>query len=126
MTPSWSAQIKTRPRSELAGLAHLNADRPLLVIDLDQEGVRLQDVFMKCARMQPLSRGLDAHPNYLSLTASLRYNEELRKVKLVQLRSPRKETILACRRSVEDDVGDCGRPIFAVGETETLIKANAE
>lgn len=55
----------------------LNAHRHLLVIDLDQEGVRLQDVFMERARMEPMSRGLldlDAHPDYLSLSASLRYD----------------------------------------------------
>ena len=96
MMPSWSAQMKTRPRSELAGLAHLNAHRHLLVINLDQEGVRLQDVFMERARMEPMSRGLldlDAHPDYLSLPASLRYDVELRKVKLAQLPSPRNETV---------------------------------
>jgi hypothetical protein len=50
--------------------------------------IRLEDVFMERARMEPMSQGLldlDAHPDYLSLPASLRYDVELRKVKLTQL-----------------------------------------
>jgi hypothetical protein len=52
---------------------------------------------MERAKMEPMSRGLldlDAHPDYLSLSASLRYDVELRtKVKVAQLPLPRKETV---------------------------------
>jgi hypothetical protein len=74
----------------------LNTHRHLLVVDLDQEGVRLQDVFMGRAKMEPMNQGLldlDAHPDYLSLSASLRYDVELWKVKVAQLPSPPKETV---------------------------------